>query len=57
MYYRKADGTFVDVRSGGIIICYLGRGSSNGNTTATPFHQDFAWYQAAPVYEALTTLP
>lgn len=49
MYYQKADGSFVDVKNGGIIIYYLGRGSSNnGNTTATPFPQGFRMLSGSP---------
>lgn len=48
MYYQKADGTFIDVKNGGIIIYYLGRGSSNGNTTATPFPPGFRMLSGSP---------
>lgn len=34
MYYQKADGTFVDVPQGGVIVYYLGRGK--GNATSFP---------------------
>jgi len=34
MYYKRADGTFVDVPQGGLIVYYLGRGQ--GNATSFP---------------------
>lgn len=49
MYYQKADGTFVDVKNGGIIIYYLGRGANNnGSTVATPFPPGFRMLSGSP---------
>ena len=44
MYYQKADGTFVDVKNGGIIIYYLGRGQG----TTTPFPPGFKMVSGTP---------
>lgn len=59
MYYQKADGSFVDVKNGGIIIYYLGRGqNNNGSSTATPFPPGFRMLSGSPgvrAYDSNTT--
>lgn len=44
MYYQKADGTFLSVKNGGIIIYYLGRGQG----IVTPFPPGFKMISGNP---------
>lgn len=49
MYYQRADGSFVNVKNGGVIIYYLGRGvNNNGSSVATPFPPDFRMLSGSP---------